>query len=368
MSSIESIQSVHNDKMKEFEKDIFEITSFRKDICKKEVIIQSLDDSISNIMVKNRIQSEILELELQIEQIEQKRKQNEYYLNVANILYEYENNNQLYSSKKEKKNANPNNPDISLFVNRSLGKQNKQFYESYINIVTKNTNSSIESMKEYFCNECNIPKSLIPNESILVCTSCGSVETFLDNNQNSTTYEQEIHTESNINHGIYKRMSHFNDILSNCQGKTNISIPQELIDNINLEIKKQKIDINSVSHKKIKSILKKLKASKFYDQGQKILNIISNKDLLHIPQTIEHSLKTMFRKIQEPFEKHKPKSRSNFLSYSYCFYQLLKILNETKYSVLFPLLKSKEKLREQDKIWKKICDELGWQFHPAPIF
>jgi hypothetical protein len=31
----------------------------------------------------------------------------------------------------------------------------------------------------------------------------------------------------------------------------------------------------------------------------------------------------------------------------------------------FPLLKSKEKLIEQDDIWKKICNELQWEFVPS---
>ena len=31
----------------------------------------------------------------------------------------------------------------------------------------------------------------------------------------------------------------------------------------------------------------------------------------------------------------------------------------------FPLLKSKEKLIEQDDIWKKICNELKWEFIPS---
>lgn len=31
----------------------------------------------------------------------------------------------------------------------------------------------------------------------------------------------------------------------------------------------------------------------------------------------------------------------------------------------FPLLKSKQKLHEQDKIWKDICADLRWQFIPS---
>ena len=31
----------------------------------------------------------------------------------------------------------------------------------------------------------------------------------------------------------------------------------------------------------------------------------------------------------------------------------------------FSLLKSKEKLKSQDKIWGKICEDLGWKYYPS---
>jgi len=43
------------------------------------------------------------------------------------------------------------------------------------------------------------------------------------------------------------------------------------------------------------------------------------------------------------------------LSYSYVLYKFCELLSEDKYLKYFPLLKSKEKLYQQDVIWKKIC-------------
>ena len=37
----------------------------------------------------------------------------------------------------------------------------------------------------------------------------------------------------------------------------------------------------------------------------------------------------------------------------------------TKYLKYFPLLKSKEKLYQQDVIWKKICKDLQWEYIPT---
>ena len=35
------------------------------------------------------------------------------------------------------------------------------------------------------------------------------------------------------------------------------------------------------------------------------------------------------------------------------------------YAKCFPLLKSREKLKQQDNIWKNICNDLGWEFQAS---
>ena len=81
-----------------------------------------------------------------------------------------------------------------------------------------------------------------------------------------------------------------------------------------------------------------------------------------MPLHLEEQMRNMFRIIQEPFETHKPKTRSNFLSYSYCLYKFCELLSEDEYLVCFPLLKSREKLHQQDVIWRKITKQLNWEY------
>ena len=68
--------------------------------------------------------------------------------------------------------------------------------------------------------------------------------------------------------------------------------------------------------------------------------------------------------IQYPYAKHCPDYRVNFLHYYYVLYKLLELLDveETKYLNEIPMLKDREKLLEQDIIWKKICHDLDWEF------
>jgi hypothetical protein len=80
----------------------------------------------------------------------------------------------------------------------------------------------------------------------------------------------------------------------------------------------------------------------------------------------------MFQQIQAPFEKYKPRDRSNMLSYSFLIHHFLKILNLPQFAEYFFLLKNAEKLRAQDETFKKIVDELAktdpttnWRFTPS---
>ena len=86
----------------------------------------------------------------------------------------------------------------------------------------------------------------------------------------------------------------------------------------------------------------------------------------------------MFRKTEVPFKKHKLLHMSNYLNYSYVLHKLFLIIgamsnndgvkermkNNAKY---FGLLKSRDKLRTQDLIWKNICKDLDWPYHPSNI-
>ena len=75
--------------------------------------------------------------------------------------------------------------------------------------------------------------------------------------------------------------------------------------------------------------------------------------------------KKMFEEIQGPFEKHKPPERKNFLSYSYCIYKFCQLLGQNHVLKHLSLIKNREKLHMQDKLFEKICKDLGWEFIPS---
>jgi hypothetical protein len=73
----------------------------------------------------------------------------------------------------------------------------------------------------------------------------------------------------------------------------------------------------------------------------------------------------LFIEIQKPWEVHCPPHRTNFFNYTYTLYQLCALLGQTQYLPYISQLKDLEKHREQDQIWKKVCNDLGWHFLPT---
>jgi len=85
----------------------------------------------------------------------------------------------------------------------------------------------------------------------------------------------------------------------------------------------------------------------------------------NMPIELENKLCTLFMEIQKPYAKFCPNDRVNFLSYHFVPYKLCELLGEDKYIPYFYMLKDPIKRMEQDNIWKKICNELNWEYIPT---
>jgi hypothetical protein len=93
-----------------------------------------------------------------------------------------------------------------------------------------------------------------------------------------------------------------------------------------------------------------------------IINKLNGQHGPLMSREVEEKLRFMFKEIQPSFVKHCPPERNNFLSYSYVLYKFCELLNLDEYLHCFPLLKNRDKLYNQDKIWQKICEELKWEY------
>ena len=217
---------------------------------------------------------------------------------------------------------------------------------------------------EHRCKHCgNDDLTIITSEAILVCPRCDTVEEVLIESDKPGFKENQ---KSEISYFCYKRSNHFQEWISQTQGREHTSIPDFVYDQILTELKKQKFDnIANLKVSKLKEVMKKLHLNKYFEHISHILCHLNGTPVVNMPPELENQLRRMFQLIQAPFLQHAPPSRKNFLSYSYVLHKFLQLLGEDEYIVHFPLLKSRQKLHAQDQIWKKICQSLKWEFIPS---
>ena len=266
---------------------------------------------------------------------------------------------QKYFSEEE---TTEYDPSFNMFITKGIQKNDiyNEYLEKVENIVTPNTNRRTKR-DVYKCPECGSSNVQIEsNVNELVCMDCAVTEPWISE---ELTYREEQEQTEMIVIYSYKRDNHFNEWLLQFQAQEQTNIPEEVIEKLRHEFKKTKIkNVEEITHSKVRSFLKKLKLNKYYEHVPYIANILNGIQPPKMTLELEERLRRMFQDIQEPFNKHCPENRKNFLSYSYVLYKFCELLGEDEYLDCFPLLKSKEKLYQQDVIWKNICKELKWEF------
>lgn len=161
----------------------------------------------------------------------------------------------------------------------------------------------------------------------------------------------------------YKRISYFMDKLSKLQAQETKSIGKDILLKIDTELKKQGETFSDLNNIKLRQILKKINEPSYYVHIPRILFITQN-EYTNIPDSVQNELKEMFMKIQEPFERYRGESRTNFLNYKYIFYKFFELLDYTDYLEMFPLIQP-QNLKKNDDIWEKICKDVGFTFIPT---
>jgi hypothetical protein len=357
----------HKEFINEFDKDendrIPELKYQRQEL-KKQLI--NLD-----ISVEQR-----LDIEDQIDQInetikETKMKKKEYYLDNSKYIFEYfENKKNISSGTPIDSFTSKTNLVNSFFKIKPIEDDNEIKEQKKTNNIVQKYLSNVDDAFldiNTFVSQTDICKfcfkgELIPveDEGILVCNSCSRSIPYLIENEKPSYKEPP----KEVCFYAYKRINHFKEILAQFQGKETTQIPHDVIENIKLQIKKERIELEQITNIKTKEILKKLGYNKYYEHIPFIKDKLGIKPPI-MSQELEETLCNLFIELQSPYSKFCPDDRVNFLNYYYTAYKLCELLGEEKYLPLFPLLKDREKRIEQDDIWKKICGELDWEFIPT---
>jgi hypothetical protein len=301
----------------------------------------------------------IKELEAKIYNIENDIDLNDYLLQFFSII-----NNEMseeYSETIQK-------GQLDTFVSSKINNSRSEIYNEYISIFNPELKQiEIPVNNKINCKLCNSDSFVFEAKTnTYICTDCGLSTATITNDFDKPIYTENVEQVVVFN---YRRDNHFQECLNQLQAKENTTIPPQIIENLNKEFRKYNItNPKMFTIKLVRSYLKKLGYSKYYEHIPTIINEFCGLPAPKLTPELEQQLRIMFDEVQKPFAKWKavidPK-RKNFLNYNYTFHKMLQLLNKDEFLLFFPLLKSREKLYIHDLIWKGICKDLLWEFIPS---
>ncbi len=316
-----------------------------------------------DIKRKAYLKTEIDKMTREVNDIENKVEEMDYYSNTMDILVSYFD---IIDNNVEKKDAKK--VDIMDIFHKGKTKKEDDsqdrasLYDDWLKIVDGSCINKKHRPYIRSCDICDVEMILHHSDGFYTCTKCGLSEAVLVDSHKGSYKDPN---PSNAGYA-YKRLNHFNERISQFQGKESTEIPPEIYDKIWEEIHKRRItDLSVLNPKIVRKILKKLNLNQYYEHVPHIINKLNGLPPPKMSRETEERLRQMFKQIEEPWRIFCPADRKNFLSYNYVLHKFCELLELDMFLPCFPLLKSREKLIEQDRIWKNICDYLNWEFYSS---
>lgn len=275
----------------------------------------------------------------------------------------------LFKSKAQAKAAAPANkgPKLRPCVSGADGSEKRYYMQDSVKYELmaelSKTAPPIYLVQGDMCEKCNVPMIVLASEALLGCPKCSRTRLYIQATSSRIAYGEEVEF-ANFS---YKRQNHFIEWMNTFQAKESTEVPAEVVQQVMeylYNVKKVK-DASKIVQKKVREVMKELKLRKYYDHCAQITARITGKLPPRMTPFQAEQVKLMFSAIQGPFNIHCPPERTNFLSYGFCLYKFCELLGYDQFLHCFPLLKGKDKLAAMDRIWKKICMELDWQFIPT---
>ena len=385
-----TLDAIHQQKVQTMLEDQKQIHQYREEL---KTLEQKILEMTSD-MERWRLERDADNLKKKIKTIEDGSELMDYYLRTGDILYQYYDVQDQIQQGMTTTRTNKAKPGSILALLEEVaqkeetstgmtlgasysekdqvskesvpkvdgGLQRNQLLNEYLQIEDPSmvrSSSDIYDDPWTICSKCNSEMIMCLNEANLTCSKCGFQE-FILVDSDKPSYKDP---PREVSYYAYKKINHFNEWLAQFQAKESTEIPQEIYDDILIQLKKERItNMSSLKPTKLREILRKMKCSKYYEHIPHIINRLNGQNAPFMSREDEEKLRHMFREIQPSFKKHCPKGRRNFLSYGYVLYKFCELLEMDEYLACFPLLKNRDKLYLQDKTWELICKDMGWQY------
>jgi len=358
--NINTLDSKHKEIIDSFKTDKEELLPSLMN--EKKDIIQKLKNISLSVDERLDLSDRMIDIKKKI--CLHKRKEKEYLLTNSSYIFNYFENKKKIADCSNKTTLldtffKINTEDTTLSEELSNEKTNIQTYMANVDENFLDINNFV--VMTDICKTCNKGEMIaVDYEGIMICNQCSSSVKYLVENEKPSYKEPP----KEVCFYAYKRINHFREILAQFQAKETTQIPDEVIENILQQIKKERIDLSHMTNRRTKDILKKLGYNKYYEHIPFIKDKLGIKPPI-MSSDLENTLCNLFMDIQGPYAKYCPDDRVNFLNYYYTVYKLCELLNQHHFLPYFPMLKDREKRIEQDVIWKNICEELDWEYIPT---
>ena len=374
-TTLDTLHTVQIEKMQANEKKLESLIKERDTLLESNESLAITDD-----ILHEQQEHKLKSLETDISLIQNKNEFLDYFLDTGEILYKYYDiQEKIQAGMLPVKQSVKKYSGTIFDVLEKAAKDDKNYVEE-VSTKTSNCMSRDKLLEEYLkkilpenvrnsvnisddrygeCPDCSKEMVFSANEAVFTCMNCGFQE-FVLIDSDKPSYKDP---PREVSYYAYKRINHFNEWLAQFQAKESTDIPTEVFDSILIELKKERIlDTKNIKQTKVREILKKLKLNKYYEHVPHIINRLNGQNAPIMTREVEEKLRYMFKEIQPSFQLHRPEGRNNFLSYSYVLYKFCELLELDEHLPCFPLLKNRDKLYVQDKIWQKICADLKWEF------
>tara|TARA_B110000908_G_scaffold168799_2_gene224506 strand:- start:423 stop:1532 length:1110 start_codon:yes stop_codon:yes gene_type:complete len=345
-----TLDSKHNEMLLKFDKNKKKIPELIK---RKNILKNKINNKNISLEEKLNSKDEITKIKSKISKL--KKEKNEYLLDNSECIFSY------FEEKKKMTQGNTKTKMLHSFFNKKK-EEEEDVNSKYVKKYLSNVDDSFLNINDYkiihdICQTCKGELIYVLHEGVVICNKCSTQFPYLIEHEKPSYKEPP----KEVCFYAYKRINHFREILAQFQAKETTQIPKEVLENIVIQIKKERMRVEDMTNQNAKDILKKLGYNKYYEHIPFIKDKLGIKPPVMHPQ-LEDKLCSLFMEIQSPYAKHCPDNRVNFLNYYYVLYKICELLGEVKFLPFFPLLKDPVKRIEQDEIWKKICKELNWEY------
>lgn len=228
-------------------------------------------------------------------------------------------------------------------------------------------NSAFEAKKrpkydDKMCQVCLVALDIDLHTGTVSCPLCGWSHDDGVGDHKWHAIEHVVHTRFE-----YMQADHCSLLLKHVQAKDTTIVPRAVMDKIVAHITEKKINLDSLTWRKVRSICKKLDLPKYYNHVWKILYLLTKRLVVQFTEVQEAEFLAVFDVLESIYEQFKPSNAENFISYWYFIGKTAQLLGHPA-EVLkqFPMLKCPKKHQKKEALWFKMMDHLNWPKFRTP--